>query len=153
MNAASVLNFRPPRIAMSFVLVAVAAHAAVPLSLHPGLPVTAAVTGLAGFAMMLRAWWLFKADGTAICPTHTPSSLVTRDIFTLSRNPMYLGMIMMLAALALLFGTLPFYVVLVIFAAILDRIFCPYEERQLQQQFGERFASYRSRVGRWIRTP
>ncbi len=114
------------------------------------LPVTAIAIGVVGFALMIRTWWLFKVTGTAICPTDESSTLVTRDIFRVSRNPMYLSMTMMLAAIALFFGSLPFYAALVIYGLVLDRVFCPYQEQKLARTFGEQYAAYRVQVRCWL---
>jgi protein-S-isoprenylcysteine O-methyltransferase Ste14 len=145
-----VLNYRPPRIAFAFVLSAAAIHLAIPVDIHPGLPLAAAFTGLAGFLVMLRAWWLFRSVNTAICPTADTAVLVTDDVFSISRNPMYLGMSMMLIAVGLFFGALAFYVAAAINFAVLNRHFCPYEEDKLRKQFGERFNAYEKRVRRWL---
>ena len=112
MNLSSrILDMRPPRIATSLVLAAAFLHYLGPPQKFelPSSPVTAGIIAVCGFAIMLRAWWLFKLRDTAICPTATTTVLITDDVFALSRNPMYFGMLMMLLALAFLFGSLPFY--------------------------------------------
>jgi len=149
-NIGNLVELRPPRIAMGFVCAAIAAHILLTLPLHPALPAAAALVAVAGFAIMIRAWWLFKRVSTAICPTEVSASLVTHDIFSITRNPMYLGMIMMLAGLALLMGSVPFYIALAGFVVVIDRIFCSYEEHKLLHEFGNGFDSYRKKVRRWL---
>ena len=144
------LRLRPPRIAMSMVLVAVAVHFLASLQLHTALPIAGLVIGSAGFLVMIRAWWLFKVADTAICPTAASSSLVTDDVFSVSRNPMYLGMILMLAAIAVAVGSAPFYVALAAFGATIDRAFCPFEEQKLRVEFGDTYEAYASKVRRWL---
>ena len=144
------IGLRPPRIAITLVGTATAIDALRPLTLMPSLPVAGIAVGVVGFAVMIRAWWLFKRTDTAICPTAASSSLVTHDVFAVSRNPMYLGMIMMLAGLALFFGSAPYYAALAIYCVALDRVFCRYEERKLAGQFGAQYAAYRARVRRWL---
>ena len=148
--AKNLVEFRPPRIAMSFALVAIAAHVLIPIELHPALPTAATVTGLLGFAIMMRGWWLFRLANTAICPTQRSTYLVTRDIFSVSRNPMYLGMILMLSALALAMGSALFYVATICYGIVMDRVFCPYEERKARLEFGAAYAKYAQRVRRWL---
>lgn len=147
---AHLVEFRPPRIAICFVLFAVAAHIAVPISLHPALPATALLFGIAGFALMIRAWWLFKLSGTAICPTETATTLITHDVYSFTRNPMYLGMLLMLAGLALSMASAPFYAATVGYGIVIDRVFCPYEERKAVREFGKDYAAYTRRVRRWM---
>jgi protein-S-isoprenylcysteine O-methyltransferase Ste14 len=146
------IHQRPPRIAMSLLFIAILLSVLpnLALSLHRPLYVTALLIGLAGFALMIRAWWLFKAANTAICPTRRSSSLVTHDVFSVTRNPMYLGMSMMLTAVALGVGTAPFYAATLAYFLILDRVFCPYEEQKARLEFGDLFENYAQRVRRWI---
>lgn len=146
---ALVQQHRPPRIAMTLVAMAALLQFLMPLSTLPSVPLTAAFVGGLGFAIMLRAWWLFRIDDAAICPTARTTTLITRDVYALTRNPMYLGMVMMLGAIALLAGALPFYVAAILYFLLLNIVFCPYEEQKLRAIFGE-YDNYASRVPRWI---
>jgi protein-S-isoprenylcysteine O-methyltransferase Ste14 len=150
MRIAELIDYRPPRIALSFVLTALALHALLPLQLHPALPVAAAITAAVGFGLMIRAWWLFRLAGTAICPTETSTALITGDVFSISRNPMYLGMILMLFGLALAIGAAPFYLAAIAFSVVMDVVFCPYEERKALLEFGASYDTYRQNVRRWL---
>jgi protein-S-isoprenylcysteine O-methyltransferase Ste14 len=145
-----IVGYRPPRIAMSLVLIAAVAHFTIGVPLHDGKPVVAMIVASLGFALMIRAWWLFRIAGTAICPTASASQLITHDVFAVSRNPMYLGITMMLAGLALWTGTLPFYIAAVGYLAVMDRVFCPYEEGKSAQEFGKDYGSYLRHVRRWL---
>jgi protein-S-isoprenylcysteine O-methyltransferase Ste14 len=135
---------------MSLVLIAIAIHTFEPLVLHAAIPIAAGATLAAGFLVMIRAWWLFRQADTAICPTAETTTLVTSDIYAVTRNPMYLGMALMLLSAGLYTGALPFYVATVLFAAVINRHFIPYEEAKLRQKFGETFNEYSRRVRRWI---
>jgi protein-S-isoprenylcysteine O-methyltransferase Ste14 len=144
------IEYRPPRIAMSLVLIASAMHLLVGVSMHTGLPAAAAVVFIMGLALMIRAWWLFKQVGTAICPTEQSSTLVTHDVFAVTRNPMSLGIILMICAAGVWTGSLHFYVVAIAFALIIDRVFCPYEEQKAVGAFGDQYLAYQQRVRRWL---
>jgi protein-S-isoprenylcysteine O-methyltransferase Ste14 len=144
------IEYRPPRIAMSFVLLALAANAFVPLPMHTSLPYAAALTGLIGFWLMIRAWWLFRSVGTAICPTESSTTLVTNGVFSITRNPMYLGLFLMLLGLAMGTGSAPFYVAAAGYGVVMDRVFCPYEERKSVAEFGEDYLDYVRNVRRWL---
>lgn len=144
------IAYRPPRIAMTLLMSAVAANAFLPLQWHPALPAAATITGLVGFALMIRAWWLFKLKHTAICPTDASSYLVTNDVFSVTRNPMYLGMFMMLMGLALANGNVAFYVAALTYGIVIDRVFCAYEEAKSLAEFGDEYRAYISRVRRWL---
>lgn len=146
---ALVQKHRPPRIAMTLVAMAALLQIVMPLGKLPSVRLTAAVVGGLGFAIMLRAWWLFRIENAAICPTARTTTLNTRNVYALTRNPMYLGMVMMLGATALFAGALPFYVAAIVYFLLLNVVFCPYEEQKLRATFGE-YDDYAARVRRWI---
>jgi len=144
------LGFRPPRIAMLLAIIAVVFNQVSAIAVFPAFPAAGVLTALLGFAIMLRAWWLFKQKETAICPTGKATVLISHDVYALTRNPMYLGIIMMLTGLALLVGTLPFYLVVAIYFVIINCVFCSYEEHILEELFGKNFVTYQHNVRRWL---
>ena len=144
------IEYRPPRIAMGFVLIALVANAFVPLPMHTSLPVAATLTGAVGFGLMIHAWWLFRLAETAICPREIATTLVTHGVFSISRNPMYLGIFLMLAGLAMATGSVPFYVAAAGYGIVMDRVFCPYEEQKSIAEFGHEYRDYAERVRRWL---
>ena len=146
------INFRPPRIGMLFVLVATGMHLFLPVwgSFQLSLPVVGATLALLGFSIMMRAWWLFKKGEVAICPTAPTARLVTSGIYRFSRNPMYLGMVSMLLGLAAYVGSPPFYLAAAGYFAVLNFVFCPYEEAKLERAFEQEFSNYKARVRRWL---
>jgi protein-S-isoprenylcysteine O-methyltransferase Ste14 len=146
---AQLITFRPPRIAMSLVLIAIAVHFLVPIPLHAAQPIAGIVLGMAGFLLMLRAWWLFRVAGTAICPTSKSTTLITIDVFAFSRNPMYLGITMMLAGLAMAMASASFYAAAFIYFVVIDRVFCVYEEEKALDEFGDEFLVYKRNTRRW----
>lgn len=147
-----IIDFRPPRIALFLVVIAALLHWATPLnyinvySSH----MFGAILGLVGFTMMIWGWWLFKKHGVAICPTSATARLVTHAIYRFTRNPMYLGLILMLVGLAIYVGTSPFYLAAVAFFVVINWVFCPYEEAKLVNVFGQEYLNYKSRVRRWL---
>jgi protein-S-isoprenylcysteine O-methyltransferase Ste14 len=150
MMFASLIEMRPPRVAMSITLVAAAVHLFYPIAVHASATTSALVIGFGGAALMLRAWWLFRHSGTAICPTAASSMLVTHDVFSFTRNPMYLGMTIMIAAFGIATGSASFYVAAFAYAFFIDRVFCPYEEHKALTEFGDQYLAYQRRVRRWF---
>jgi len=136
---------------MALVLVATTVQWLLPLKSTPiyASAILAATLGLAGFAIMMWAWWQFQQRRVAICPTEKTARLITDGIYRVTRNPMYLGMTMILAGLAFWIGTLPFYCAAAVFFAIINQAFCPYEEAKLTSAFAEDYKRYRSAVRRW----
>lgn len=146
------LAYRPPRIAMTLLATAAALQLVAPRlwPVLPALPASGVVAGLLGCGIMLRAWWLFRARATAICPTADTTTLITDDVYRLTRNPMYLGIALMLLGIGLGTGSLPCYLASLAFVLIIDAVFCPYEERKLEQAFGADYSRYRDSVRRWL---
>lgn len=140
---------RPPRIAMSLVAAAAALHLAFPWVILPPSVIGGLLLGGSGLALMLRAWWLFRRARTPICPTHDATTLLTGDVYRMTRNPMYLGIVMMVLGIAMGFGTAPFYAAGAALFAILNFVFCPYEEDRLRAAFPA-FDAYAARTRRWI---
>jgi protein-S-isoprenylcysteine O-methyltransferase Ste14 len=146
------LDYRPPRIAMTLLALASLVHVAAPITwLHlPSFLIAGAFLVALGFSIMIRAWWLFGQHKTAICPTAATTAFISDDIYALTRNPMYLGMVLMMLGIASLVGSWLFYIVALAYALILDHVFCHYEEQKLLHQFGEQYAAYATRVRRWL---
>lgn len=147
-----ILAHKPPRIAMLLLLAAAATQWLTPL---PGPRLFQSLTAascmsLAGLVVMLRAWWQFREARVAICPTAKTERLITSGIYALTRNPMYLGITLMLAGVTAWIGTVPFIGATSGFFLIMDRIFCPFEEQKLLTAFGANYQAYKSRVRRWI---
>jgi protein-S-isoprenylcysteine O-methyltransferase Ste14 len=146
------LRYRPPRIAVALLVGAAIAHALLSLVISglPQAPVAGAIVALLGCVIMLRAWWLFRRCATPICPTAATTTLITGDIYGLTRNPMYLGIVLMLTGVALAAGGVAFYLAALAFYLIIDAVFCPFEEEKLRRTFGTRFTDYQARVRRWL---
>lgn len=105
---------------------------------------------LIGVALNMAADTQFKQKGTTVKPFQRSSALVTGGVFRISRNPMYLGMISILAGLGVWLGSLSPLAVLPLFAGWLNVKFVGPEERILEEQFGPAFQAYRSQVHRWL---
>lgn len=147
-----VIYYRPPRIAQLFILIAALLHWATPLSnlhIYSNREI-GVVVGIAGFGLMMWCWWLFQKFNTAVNTVEKTQYLVTSGVYSLSRNPMYLGMIAMLFAIAIFVGSIPFYLAAVAYFLVINNVFCPYEENKLAGTFGDRYISYKNRVRRWI---
>jgi protein-S-isoprenylcysteine O-methyltransferase Ste14 len=146
------IDYRPPRIALAMIAVALALQLLWPASRSVVLtaPLLGAALATAGFALMASAWWQFKKAEIAICPTAYTARLLTDGVYRFTRNPMYLGVIGMLLGLALAVGTVPFYVVALLYFMVINGAFCPYEEAKLRRSFGGQYAEYEARVRRWF---
>jgi protein-S-isoprenylcysteine O-methyltransferase Ste14 len=130
------------------------------LALHLMVPLAVVVPwpwSLAGIAVMVAGGVLavvaerrFKQAGTTVKPFDRSSALVTTGPFRYSRNPMYVGLLAMLAGLWLLLGTLTPLVVPPVFFGLIRQRFVMVEERALALQFGAAYEDYRGKVRRWL---
>lgn len=94
----------------------------------------------------------FHKSRTTINPLHpeNTSALVTGGIYRLTRNPMYVGMALLLLAWAVyLSAWLPFAGVPV-FMLYITRFQIQPEERMMEKLFGTEFLNYAARVRRWL---
>jgi protein-S-isoprenylcysteine O-methyltransferase Ste14 len=94
----------------------------------------------------------FKKAQTTINPL-TPqesTSLVMGGIYRLSRNPMYVGLCLVLLGWAFWLANGLSFLILPLFVVLIDRLQIVPEERHLQEKFGEEFADYTTKVRRWI---
>lgn len=111
---------------------------------------TGIVLLIIGVSLNLVADAAFKRERTTVKPFEKSTALIVSGVFTISRHPMYLGMLLILLGIAILMGTLTPLIVVVIFGILMELVFVETEERMLQEQFGERWLAYRSKVRKWI---
>lgn len=105
---------------------------------------------LLGLGLNLPSARLFGTVKTNLIPYNDPNVLVTSGWFHYTRNPMYLGFVMMLFGVAIGFGGLYGYFVPIVFAVFMDRTFIRFEEKAMSRVFGATYDEYRRKVRRWI---
>lgn len=110
-----------------------------------GLPLVAAGLGLA-FAGSHR----FRRANTNIHTFRRPDVLVTDGIFSISRNPMYLGFALALAGFAVKLNTPANLALVVLFVLVADLWYIRFEEKAAEEAFGDAYLRYRRRTRRWI---
>jgi protein-S-isoprenylcysteine O-methyltransferase Ste14 len=136
-------------------LAAIALQLAVPLSLPRAFLTPAIIPGgaaltIVGAALVVLARRNFAEHGQPTDPGRPTSKLVTSGVFSVSRNPLYLGGVCILVGIALALN-LPWVLVLLLPALVA----CHYvliapEERYLAAKFGEEYRTYATTVHRWI---
>lgn len=115
-----------------------------------GMPGTGvALLGAALDALGLFAFHRAKTTVNPLNPSAT-SSIVQSGIYRYTRNPMYLGMLVVLLGFAIYLAHPLAFLVLPVFVAYLTRFQILPEERLLSEKFGEAYRSYASRVRRWL---
>jgi protein-S-isoprenylcysteine O-methyltransferase Ste14 len=99
------------------------------------------------------AWcvWDFAAFGRGTpAPIDAPKKLVVRGLYRYSRNPMYLGVLLVVVGWALLFRSRALVLYAALVAIVFHLVVVLYEERHLHRVFGDEYDSYRAQVGRWL---
>jgi len=106
---------------------------------------TGAVTGFAGIVS-------FRKAGTTVNPLHPDqcTSLVNSGIYRLTRNPMYLALLLALLGWGLLLSDLYSLAWTAVFVLFMNRFQIQPEERALEKRFGAEFTRYQEQVRRWI---
>lgn len=104
------------------------------------------------FGGILNIWTdqLFKKNKTTVKPEEKPSVFIQTGPFKISRNPMYLGMAILLIGIGFILGSIISITGLVLFIILIQVVFIPKEEKLLKEQFGEEYETYMKRVRRWI---
>lgn len=79
-----------------------------------------------------------------------PNILVTDGVFSVSRNPMYLGFTLMLAGVVLTVDYSTPLVFVLVFFAVSHFWYIPFEERRMRETFGDVYLAYSQKTRRWI---
>ncbi len=148
------LKVPPPVVALLLAIamwLATSASGALAFALPARLEIALAVAALGG-AISAAGVVSFRRARTTVNPTRpdTASSLVTTGIYRLTRNPMYLGLFLVLAGWAIHLSNAVAFAGPLLFVLYMDRFQIAPEERALAARFGAAFEDYRRRTRRWI---
>ena len=112
----------------------------------------AAALALTGAAIALAGVMHFKKAQTTVNPLSPESSasLVIEGVYRVTRNPMYVGFLLVLLGWSVVLSN-PFAALITAgFVIYMNRFQILPEERALQNLFGDAYTDYKSRVPRWI---
>ena len=118
--------------------------------IHEPVAYAGVVAVFLGVAMAAIPAGVFKKAGTGIKPFDEATILVTGGFYGYTRNPMYLGMFLMLAGMAFLMGSVGAALPVLVFILIIRNNFVMGEERFLEARFGQQYLDYKSTVRRWF---
>ena len=122
---------------------------AITLPWHHGLAVT--ISGV-GILFLFAGLYEFQRAKTSFNPMKpdAASSVVSTGIYRVSRNPMYVGFLILLTAWAIFLShPLPF-LFLPVFVAYMNRFQISPEERALSAKFGNEYEAYKQSIRRWL---
>jgi len=105
-----------------------------------------------GFIILISAVRLFRKDETTVNPLspEQATKLVTDGIFKYSRNPMYLGMALVLGSIAVFFNLIGGIILVGLFCVYITKFQILPEERAMRDLFSDDFDKYTKVTRRWI---
>jgi protein-S-isoprenylcysteine O-methyltransferase Ste14 len=116
-----------------------------------GLALLVGLTFVAiGFALAAFSVRNFRRAGTTVVPGEPSTALVVTGPYHVTRNPIYIGLVLMSFGLAVILTSLWVLLLLIPVLAILQRGVVEREEEYLERQFGEAYRKYQARVPRWL---
>lgn len=93
---------------------------------------------------------LFRKIGTNVNTFKEPGILTREGLYRFSRNPVYLGFMVMLAGVWMILGSVSPLVGLAAFWLLANYWYIPFEERAMLSKFGDEYIAYRKSVRRWL---
>lgn len=124
-----------------------------PLEMSDLIRVAAAITiALAGVGLCAAGAISFKRARTTVNPMkpETASSLVTGGIYRITRNPMYVGFLLLLIAWAIYLAAVWAFAGPLVFVVYMNRFQIGPEEKTLSAMFGTSYSDYMAQVRRWL---
>jgi protein-S-isoprenylcysteine O-methyltransferase Ste14 len=105
---------------------------------------------LAGIGLAFSAVSQFMKVRTTLDPHGSVTEIVTSGPYRFSRNPIYLGFVLLLIGFSFAFRTYWGVLLSPVLTASLYQLVIKHEEAYLEKKFGDRYTSYKSRVRRWL---
>lgn len=145
----------PPVILVAITAAVIWATSRISPDLHftiPAAELVAVCVFIVGIGIAILGVLAFRTAGTTVDPRVPQQSeaLVVRGVYRFSRNPMYLGFLLVLAAWCLYLGSVLSLLCLPVFVLYMTYFQIFPEERFMREKFGKSFDQYRARVRRWL---
>ena len=125
--------------------------------LIPGIRLVPFPYTLIGLVLIGAGGWLATGQQSAMAAhaqagmyESTPTRLITSGVFRLSRNPLYLAMVLLTLGIAILLGSAGALAVVVVEFVLMNVWGIPPEERRLREALGAEYDAYARRVRRWL---
>ena len=136
-------------------LAAIVLQLLLPLSLPRSVPTLATLPGgvalmIVGVVLIILARREFARHSQPTDPGRATSSIVASGVFSISRNPIYLGAACVLLGIALAAQLAWLFVLLIPAIVACHYVLIAPEERYLAAKFGEHYHSYAASVHRWV---
>ena len=118
----------------------------------PGKNIAAAIIAFAGIALGVSGVLTFRRMQTTVHPSvpEKASAVVSTGVYRFSRNPMYLGLALLLVGWGVFLGDAANVALILIFVGWMNQFQIKPEERVLEAKFGAAYTDYKSSVRRWL---
>ncbi len=147
------LKLPPPIWTLIYILLGAALSWSLGWPRLPGLPLPWFGMALVAIAFVPPVWAfiLFWREGTEIEPTSPANrALVTSGPYRFTRNPMYLGLVLLALGIALWVGAWPMFLAPIAVFATVNWVHIPFEEAKMRRQFGAAYDDYTAQARRWM---
>ncbi len=144
------MRLPPPVLVGGILLLAWGLARVMPVPIGVAIPTLGGTVIAAALGLIVWALAVMMRAGNDPRPDRPDRAIVEHGPFRFSRNPIYLGFLLIAAGLALRWGDLWGWVAVVVAQLALDRLVIAREEAYLRARFGEAYASYARRVRRWL---
>lgn len=146
--------FPPPLLYLAVFLVTIVIQRFIPLD-NSFFGSTTAMVGsflfvAAGFAFMLPAVLKFLQTKNTLIPVKPATSLQATGVYAVSRNPMYLGLLLIYIGVTFWIGNWWTFIFVPFLIVLINKLIIEKEERYLERAFGAPFTKYKKKVRRWI---
>lgn len=139
----------PPVWTLIAIIAAIVLHYIYPLIVFNLRAIDLGVTACGLYLIVAPVVW-FKRKKTTIIPRQKPAALISEGPFKLSRNPMYLGMVLLTFGVGLILGSIQSLIPAIWLFFFLQKNYVLPEERKLREGLGQEAEDYFAITGRWI---
>jgi protein-S-isoprenylcysteine O-methyltransferase Ste14 len=142
----------PPVIVLIVIAAGFAASLILPLRFIDGYAryIAGGALLLVTAVIILSAYFKMTRAGTNVDVRKPATAVVTDGVYSYTRNPMYVSMVVFLAAMSLLLNNLWIAILIPVFIFIMGRGVIAREELYLEEKFGAQYTDYKERVRRWL---
>ncbi len=103
-----------------------------------------------GIVLNLAADSILKKYNATVKPMLFTEVLIITGVFGRTRNPMYLGFILILLGISIFLGSILPFIITICFAVMMYVVFIRFEEKKLENTFGSKWLEYKNTVRRWM---
>ena len=145
-------NIHPPFVALFYIIIAIllGRFVKMPFAVTSIFQNIGFALTFVGLLFGIGAFIEFRKARTTLDPHGSVKAVVSNGVYRITRNPIYLGFLLMVIGLPLNLGTYWGIVIAPFFITTVNRLVIEKEEAYLEKKFKEQYTSYKSRVKRWL---